>query len=51
MAKNSEHQFSKVATKTAQIGGRPLAFGIAAGFVVGWLIAGPLSAFPTHGNS
>src|SRR3981081_253439 len=45
MAKNSEHQFSKVATKTAQIGGRPLAFGMAARFVVGWLIAGPLFSF------
>src|SRR5882757_3115794 len=45
MAQNGEHQFSKVATKTAQIGGRPLAFGIAAGFVVGWLIAGPVFHF------
>src|SRR3979409_1308848 len=45
MAKNSEHQFSKVATKTAQIGGRPLAFGIAAGFVAAWLISGPLFSF------
>ena len=45
MAKNSEHQFSKVATKTAQIVGRPLVFGMAAGLVAAWLISGPLFSF------
>ena len=45
MAKNSEHQFSKVATKTAQFAGRPLVFGLAAGLVAAWLISGPLFSF------
>ena len=45
MAKNSEHQFSKVATKTAQFAGRPLVFGFAAGLVAAWLISGPFFSF------
>jgi low affinity Fe/Cu permease len=45
MAKNSEHHFSKVATKTAQFAGRPLVFGLAAGLVAAWLISGPLFSF------
>jgi low affinity Fe/Cu permease len=45
MAKNSEHQFSKVATKTAQFAGRSLVFGLAAGLVAAWLISGPLFSF------
>jgi low affinity Fe/Cu permease len=46
MAKsNGEHWFSKVATDTANSSGRPWAFGLAAGFVVAWLITGPLFHF------
>ena len=42
---NSEHWFSKIATDTANGSGRPWAFGIAGGFVVGWLLTGPLFHF------
>jgi low affinity Fe/Cu permease len=50
MAENSEDQFSKVAAKTAQIAGRPLAFGMAAGLVAAWLISGPLFGFSDTWN-
>jgi low affinity Fe/Cu permease len=42
---NGEHWFSKVATDTANGSGRPWAFGLAAGFVLGWLITGPAFHF------
>jgi low affinity Fe/Cu permease len=37
--------FSKTATKTANGSGRPWAFGLAGGFVVSWLLSGPLFHF------
>src|SRR3981081_4673543 len=42
---DTEHWFSKIATKTETGSGRPWAFGVAAGFVVGWLVSGPLFHF------
>ena len=46
MAKTSrEHWFSRVATETANGSGRPWAFGIAGGFVAGWLVTGPVFHF------
>jgi low affinity Fe/Cu permease len=46
VAKSSgEHWFSKIATDTANGSGRPWAFGLAAAFVVGWLITGPAFHF------
>jgi low affinity Fe/Cu permease len=46
VAKSSgEHWFSKIATVTANGSGRPWAFGLAAAFVVGWLITGPAFHF------
>ena len=42
---DSEHWFSRVATKTANDSGRPWAFGIAGLFVVGWLVTGPIFHF------
>jgi hypothetical protein len=46
VAKSSgEHWFSKIATDTANGSGRPWAFGLAAGFVGGWLITGPVFHF------
>lgn len=45
MTQDTEHWFSKVATTTANGSGRPWAFGIAGGFVVGWLLTGPLFHF------
>lgn len=42
---NSEHWFSKIATDTANGAGRPLAFGLAGAFVIGWLITGPVFHF------
>ena len=44
-SKSREHWFSKIATSTANSSGRPWAFGIAGGFVVGWLVTGPLFHF------
>ncbi len=42
MAKTAEeHWFSKFASETATKSGRPWAFGIAGGFVAGWLVTGP----------
>src|SRR3979411_449970 len=40
-----EHWFSKLASETATGSGRPWAFGIAGGFVVGWLVTGPIFHF------
>jgi low affinity Fe/Cu permease len=40
-----EHWFSKLASETATKSGRPWAFGIAGGFVAGWLVTGPIFAF------
>jgi low affinity Fe/Cu permease len=40
-----EHWFSKIATETATGSGRPWAFGIAGGFVIGWLVTGPVFHF------
>jgi hypothetical protein len=37
----SEHWFSKIATETASLSGRPWTFGMAGGFVVVWLGLGP----------
>ena len=46
MSKNlTEHWFSRIATQTANGSGRPLAFGIAGGFVAGWLLTGPVFHF------
>ena len=46
MAKSSqEHWFSRIATETANGSGRPWAFGIAGGFVAGWLVTGPVFHF------
>jgi low affinity Fe/Cu permease len=45
VAKDTEHWFSKIATETATGSGRPWAFGIAGGFVAGWLVTGPLFHF------
>jgi low affinity Fe/Cu permease len=45
VAKNTEHWFSRIATETANGSGRPWAFGIAGGFVAGWLLTGPLFHF------
>ena len=45
MAQDTEHWFSKVATITANGSGRPWAFGIAGGFVLGWLLTGPIFHF------
>jgi low affinity Fe/Cu permease len=42
---NREHWFSKIATETATSSGRPWAFGIAGGFVIGWLVTGPVFHF------
>jgi low affinity Fe/Cu permease len=42
---NTEHWFSKIATQTATSSGRPLAFGVAGGFVAGWLLTGPIFHF------
>jgi low affinity Fe/Cu permease len=42
---DSEHWFSRVATKTANNSGRPWAFGVAGLFVVGWLVTGPIFHF------
>ena len=40
-----EHWFSKFASEAATKSGRPCAFGIAGGFVAGWLVTGPIFAF------
>ena len=40
-----EHWFSKFASEAATKSGRPWAFGIAGGFVAGWLVTGPIFAF------
>jgi low affinity Fe/Cu permease len=45
MVEKSEHWFSKIATETASLSGRPWTFGIAGGFVVAWLVTGPLFHF------
>jgi len=45
MVEKSEHWFSKIATETANLSGRPWTFGIAGGFVVAWLVTGPLFHF------
>jgi low affinity Fe/Cu permease len=45
MVEKSEHWFSKIATETANVSGRPWTFGIAGGLVVGWLVTGPLFHF------
>jgi low affinity Fe/Cu permease len=46
----SDHWFTKVATRTATNSGRPWAFAIAILFVIGWLISGPRFHFQTLGN-
>jgi low affinity Fe/Cu permease len=43
--KSREHWFSRIATETANGSGRPWAFGIAGGFVLGWLVTGPVFHF------
>jgi low affinity Fe/Cu permease len=40
-----EHWFSEFASEAATKSGRPWAFGIAGGFVAGWLVTGPIFAF------
>jgi low affinity Fe/Cu permease len=42
---NGEHWFSKIATDTANGSGRPWAFALAACFVAGWLLTGPVFHF------
>lgn len=41
----NEHWFSRVASESATNTGRPWAFGLAAAFVVGWLLTGPIFGF------
>src|SRR5204862_6344616 len=41
----NQHWFSRFASETATNSGRPWAFGLAAGFVAGWLITGPIFGF------
>lgn len=46
MAKEAhEFRFSKLARETATRAGRPWAFALAAGFVIAWLVTGPLFQF------
>jgi len=40
-----QHWFSRFASETATGSGRPWAFGLAAAFVAGWLITGPIFGF------
>jgi low affinity Fe/Cu permease len=37
--------FTRFAKKTAQLSGRPLAFGLALGTILAWLVSGPLFGF------
>ena len=37
--------FTRVAKKTAQLSGRPMAFGLALGTILAWLVTGPLFGF------
>lgn len=37
--------FTRLAKKTAHLSGRPLAFGIALGTILAWLVTGPLFGF------
>jgi low affinity Fe/Cu permease len=37
--------FTRFAKKTAQLAGRPAAFGLALGTIVAWLVSGPLFGF------
>ena len=37
--------FTRMAKKTAQLSGRPVAFGLAFGTILAWLITGPLFGF------
>jgi low affinity Fe/Cu permease len=37
--------FTRYSKKAAQFTGRPVAFGIAAGFIVTWLLSGPILGF------
>lgn len=37
--------FTRVAKKTAQLSGRPVAFGLALGTILAWLVTGPLFGF------
>jgi len=37
--------FTRLAKKTAQLSGRPVAFGLALGTILAWLITGPLFGF------
>jgi low affinity Fe/Cu permease len=41
----NQHWFSRFASETATNSGRPWAFGLAAAFVAGWLITGPIFGF------
>jgi low affinity Fe/Cu permease len=43
MAKSS--WFTRVAKKTAQFSGRPIAFGLAVGTIIIWLITGPIFGY------
>jgi low affinity Fe/Cu permease len=45
MTQDTEHWFSKAATITSNGSGRPWAFGIAGGFVLCWLLTGPIFHF------
>jgi low affinity Fe/Cu permease len=37
--------FTRFAKKTAQLSGRPVAFGLALGIILAWLVTGPLFGF------
>jgi low affinity Fe/Cu permease len=43
--REDEHHFSRLARETATQSGRPWAFALAAGFVLAWLVTGPIFGF------
>ncbi len=45
MQHESEYRFAKLARETSSQTGRPWAFALAAGFVLAWLITGPVFGF------
>lgn len=45
MGHEDEYRFSRLARQTATQSGRPWAFTLAAGFVLAWLISGPIFGF------
>jgi low affinity Fe/Cu permease len=45
MRHEEQYRFAKLARRTANHAGRPWAFTLAAGFVVAWLVSGPIFGF------